>query len=925
MPDPNDHIVGRAPKASTRKNLDDRAVQELADHLEDLYQEALSRGATEDEARNYVERRLGETADAAAEVLSAVRERLGSRLDRWAEKREEGLRHKSLALGSVADRMRDLRMATRSLFRCPLFTGVTVLVLALGIGATTAIFTLVDAILLTPLPFDEANRLFAVGHAAPSRGLQNAGQCAAWHLNYEEEAEVFRDLGMWRTGSVGVTGNGEPEMVPIMVATSGLFRALRLDPIIGRGLTPGDEDPDAPNVLMLSYGFWRSRYGGSADALQQTLEVNGEPWTIVGVMPPTLRGLDSDPKIIAALKIDREGLFVGNIGFNAVARLEDGVTVEQAKTDMTRVLPMAWEKFPGGPVASSKAPTEYTPTLVPLRDNIVGSASAILWILLGGVGVVLLISFANVANLFLVRAETKDTEMAVRAAIGANRGRVAWEYLKETLLLGTLGGVAGLALALICIRVLVAVNVANLPRLAETSINPRVVLFSLGVSLVGGIVVGLVPLMRRGDAGFVESLKQAGQSSMRSRDRRRLQSGLAISQMALTLVLLVAAGLMLRSYLALHKVDPGFGDPQDLLTFRVSIPPSLIEDIEARALAHEAIARRLGEIPGVVTVGMASSIPLGGGGNVNPFWVDGLPSPDAGPPPIRRHKWIGEGYFETLRIPMLAGRSFTWDEIHERIPGALVSESLAREYWGSPEAALGHRVAIQPNPVRWHEIIGVVADVREDGLSLDPVPMVYWPQVNLAFWEGTTEEDVQTWRTMGFAIRGARTDHPDFLRAVQEAVWEVNPNLPLRSIGTMNDLISQSVSQTSSTLTLLLVAGGVALILGIVGVYGVIAYAVARRSREIGMRLALGAEKATVTKMVLRQGFVLASTGVALGVALALGLTHLMSALLYDVAPIDPITYVVVAAGLLAVALLASFIPARRAAEVEPMEALRVE
>jgi predicted permease len=906
-------------------NLDHRAVQELADHLEDLYEEALSRGATEDDAREYVEQRLGETTDAAAEVLSAVRESLGSRLGRWAEEREENLRDGSPVLAGLADRMRDLRLAARSLVRCPLFTVVVVFILALGIGATTAIFTLVDAIVLSPLPFDEADRLFAIGHAAPARGLQNAGQCAAWHLTYEEESEAFEDLGMWRTGSVGVTGNGEPEMVPIMVATNGVFRALRLNPIIGRGLTPEDEDPEAPDVLLLGYGFWQSRYGGSPDVLQQTLEINGEPWAIVGVMPPTLRGLDPEPEIIGAMRIDRDGLFVGNIGFNAVARLKDGVTVEQAIADMTRVLPMAWEKFPGGPVASSKAPKEYTPTLQPLRDNIVGSASRVLWILFGGVGVVLLISFANVANLFLVRAEAKETEMAVRTAIGANRGRVAWEYLKETLLLGLLGGIAGLVFAFVCIRILIAIDLANLPRLADATISPRVLLFVMAISLAGGLAVGIVPLLRRNRAGIVDSLKQAGQSSMRSRDRRRIQSGLAVGQMALTLVLLVAAGLMLRSYWALHNVDPGFGNPHGLLTIRVSIPPSLIPDIEARALAHEAIARRLAEISGVESVGMASSIPLGVGGNVNPFWVDGSPPPGDGPPPIRRHKWLGEGYFETLQIPLLAGRTFTWDEIHQRFPGALVSESLAREYWGSPAAALGQRVAIQPNPVRWHEIIGVVADVLEDGLGQDPVPMVYWPQVNLAFWEGTTEEDVQTWRTMGFVIRGTRTGHPDFLRVVREAVWEVNPNLPLRSVSTMSDLMADSVAQTSSTLTLLMVAGGVALILGVVGVYGVIAYAVARRSREIGMRIALGAERETVMKMVLWQGFVLASIGVAAGVALALGLTHLMSALLYEVRPMDPATFVVVAAGLLVVALLASYIPARRAAGVEPMEALRVE
>jgi predicted permease len=322
---------------------------------------------------------------------------------------------------------------------------------------------------------------------------------------------------------------------------------------------------------------------------------------------------------------------------------------------------------------------------------------------------------------------------------------------------------------------------------------------------------------------------------------------------------------------------------------------------------------------------MASSIPMGGGGNVNPFWVDGSARPEDGPPPMRRHKWLGEGYFETLHIPMLAGRTFTWGDIHQRIPGALVSESLAREYWGSPAAALGQRVAIQPNPIRWHEIIGVVADVRENGLGQDPVPMVYWPQVNLAFWEGTTEEDIQTWRTMGFVIRSARVGHPDFLRIVRKAVWEVNPNLPLRSVSTISGLMASSTARTTSTMTLLMVAGAVALILGVVGVYGVIAYAVARRSREIGMRIALGADKETVMKMVLLQGFKLAVYGVALGVALALGLTRLMSTLLYEVEPMDPATFAAVAAGLLVVAVLASYIPARRAASVEPMKALRIE
>lgn len=925
MPDPTHRQPKRPRLARPPDERDDRAVQELADHLEELYREALDRGATEDEAREYVEQRLGETAEVAAAVLARVRERLGDRLARWAEEREDRLRDRGGIATALADRVRDLRLAARSLARCPAFTGIVVVVLALGIGASTAIFTLVDAVVLSPLPFEEAERLMAVSHTGHGRGLYNVGQCAAWHLTYEEENEVFEDIGMWGLGSAAVTGGAEPEAVSVMVATSGVFRALRLQPVLGRMLNQQDEDLEAPNELLLGYGYWKSRYGGNPDVVHGTLEVEGQPWEIVGVLPRTLRGLDLDPQIIVPMRFDREQLFVGNIGYDAVARLRPGVTREQALADMGRMLPMAWEKFPGGPVASSNAPSDYVPVLQELKHDIVGSAARLLWVLLGCVAVVLVIACANVANLFLVRSEAKETEMAVRTVIGANGGRVAWEYLKESLVLGMLGGLAGLVLAFVCLRVVLAAELAPLPRLDEVSLSPRVFLFALAVSVGAGLMSGIVPALRRGATGLVDTLKQGGQGGMRSRDRRRVQNGLAVVQMALTLVLLVASGLMLRSFWALYAVDPGFGNPRDVLSFRISVPYALFEDGGEAALVHQNITRRLAEIPGVESVGLASGIPMGAGSNVNPFYVEGADAEGEGPPPMRRHKWIGEGYFETMQIPMVAGRTLTWNDVNDRSPVAIVSEGLARAYWGSPEAALDQRVAARPEPVRWHRVVGVVPDVREDGLDQDLTQMVYWPQVTLGFWEGSTEEDVQTWWTMAFVIRSPRVGDPDFFATVQDAVWSVNPNVPLRSIFTLSDLMADSVARTSSTLILLAVAGAVALILGVVGVYGVIAYAVARRSREIGTRIALGAQREAVMRMVLRQGFVLASVGVALGVALALALTRLMSSLLYEVSPLDPTTFVVVAAALLAVALLASYIPARRAAGVEPMEALRVE
>jgi predicted permease len=925
MPDQKGELKGRSQMSGSSSHRDDRAVRELEDHLVDLYQEALDRGASDDEAREYVEQRLGETAEAASELLTAVRENLHSRLSRWAEEREDGLRSHGGIRSALADRVRDLRLAIRGLARCPAFTVVAVLVLSLGIGASVAIFTLVDAIVLSPLPFEEADRLIAIGHSARGLGLQDARQCAAWHLNYEEENQVFQDIGMWTTGSTAVTGGGSPDVVSFMQTTSGVFRALRLDPVLGRSFTAEDEVPDAPDVLLLSYGYWQSRFGGDPGVLHQTLEINGRSWEIGGVMSPSLRYLGIDPDLIVPMRFDRETLFVGNIGQNGVARLKDGVTLEQAKADMARVLPMAWEKFPGGPVASTSAPSDFAPIVRTLKDALVGSAADLLWILLGGATIVLLIAVANVASLFLIRAEAKETEMAVRAAIGADRGRVAWEFVKESLLLGLLGGVVGLGLAWVCLRILIATSLAELPRLQEVGISPSVLLFTAAVSVGGGLFLGLVPVFRRGRFGLVDALKQGGQGAMRGRDRRRAQNALAVTQMALTLVLMVASGLMLRSFLALREVEPGFENPSNVLALRISVPFTLIEDGEQAASTLEAIARRFAEIPGVSSVGMATAIPMDGSGNVNPFYVDGVTTPGEGAPPMRRHKWVGEGYFETLRIPLLAGRAFSWTDVHDRFPGAIISESLARAYWGSPEAALGQRVAARPEPVRWHEVVGVAADVRDDGMDQEPPLMVYWPQVTLAFWEGSEADEVQTWRTMGYAIRSDRVGTPDLLRDVRDAVWEINPNLPLRAVSPLDDLMARSVERTSSTMILLLIAGGVALILGVVGVYGVTAYAVARRSRELGMRIALGAQKRAVMGMVLRQGFTLAVIGVAIGLLLALGLTGLMSTLLYGVSPLDPFTFVLVAIGLIGVALVASYLPARRAAGVDPMNALRVD
>jgi len=588
------------------------------------------------------------------------------------------------------------------------------------------------------------------------------------------------------------------------------------------------------------------------------------------------------------------------------------------------MLPLAFEKFPGGPVIEAARQANYVATAIPLKDTLVGNAANLLWILLAGVAVVFLIACANVANLFLVRAEGKDKEMAIRAAMGAGRGRIAWEYLKESLLLGALGGLVGLALAYGGLRALVALAPTQLPRIEEVAIDPTVLLFTFLVSLAASVFFGAFPIARR-RADLVESLKQGGHAGARSRALNRTQNVLAVGQMALALVLLVASGLVFRSAQQLRDVNPGFSHVDDVLAFRVSIGSRLVQDPNDAALAQEAIARRLGEIAGVTSVGMATSLPMHAGGNINPLYVDGVTVQGDTPPRTHRHKWIGEGYFETLGIRLLAGRTFTWADIHDRIPAVVVSESLALQYWGSVEAALGGRVSIRPDPVRWYEVIGVAADVRDDGVNVDPVPLVYWPQVALAVWQGNAPDSVLVWRSVSYAVRSDRVGTPGFLDDVRQAVWSVNPNLPLLAAGPLSDFVAQSVARTSFTLVLLGVAALVALVLGLVGVYGVISYGVSQRSLELGMRMALGADAGRLRRMVLGQGLVLAATGIVIGLGLAFLVTRAMSGLLFGVSPRDPLTFVVVAVALTVVALAASYVPAHRAAGVDPMVILRAE
>jgi putative ABC transport system permease protein len=558
----------------------------------------------------------------------------------------------------------------------------------------------------------------------------------------------------------------------------------------------------------------------------------------------------------------------------------------------------------------------------PLDIDVVGDIGNMLWILLGTVGLVLLVACANVANLFLVRAEARQQELAIRLALGAESRRVAWQLLSESLLVALIGGVLGVALAYGGIQLLLYLRPAQLPRLDEITLDPIVLLFTLAVSLVAGLMFGAIPILKYARPHMASALKDASRGSSEGRERHRARNTLVVAQIALAAVLLVASGLMVRTFLAVRDVPPGFQHPEQILTMRISIPGAVITDNAQATRTHEQIVRKIEAIPGVESVGVTSEVTMGGNNNNDPIWVEDFPHQGEGIPPLRRHKYIADGYFTTMGNPMVAGRGMTWHDVHTWSKVVLISENLAREYWGEPAKALGRRIRRSTGSA-WFEIIGVTGNERQDGATQPAPAIVYWPMMT-----ADTPGDVKTMniqRSLAYVIRSSRLHSAGFLPEVQQAVWSVNPNLPLARIRTMQEVYDESMAQTSFMLVILGIAASVTLLLGLVGIYGVIAYIVAQRRREVGIRMALGAQSDTVQRIFVTRGLTLAAIGLVVGLAGAAALMRVLSSMLFGVNPFDPITYAAVVAGLGLVTLIATWLPARQATRVDPMLALRAE
>ena len=815
-----------------------------------------------------------------------------------------------------------MKHAIRRLVHGPAFALTALVTLGAAIGANALIFSVVNGVLLKPLPFADPDTLVGVWHMAPGVMPGPLQQSAATYLMYRENATVFRDIGLWDNGSATITGRGEPEQVETLTVTDGTLPLLGVRPAVGRMLTREDDTPGGPEVVLLTHRYWQRAFGGNTSAIGQSLMVNGRAREVIGVLPDAFHFLRTSPDVVLPLRINRAEIHAFGFNYQGLARLKPGVTLAQANADVARLLPTLTDRFalPPGFTKTMFDEARFGPLVRPLDVEVVGDIGALLWILLGTVGLVLLVASANVANLFLVRAESRQQEFAVRLALGAGTRRIAWELLSESLLVAVLGGILGVVLAYGGIQLLVYLAPAQLPRLSEITLDPIVLAFTLALSIVAGLLFGALPVLKYARPQLASALKDSARGSSEGRERHRARNVLVVAQVALAAVLLVASGLMVRTFLAIRDVPPGFVKPEEVLTLRLSIPEALVADAAQAARTHEQIVRRLEALAGVESVGVSSSVTMDGGSSNDPIFVEDFPRNDGKIPPIRRFKRIGERYFETIGDPVLAGRVITWADVHNAARVVVISENLAREYWGDPAKAVGRRIRETPEET-WHEIIGVVGDERQDGATQPAPAIVYWPMMTT---QGPNHSpSVQ--RSLVYAIRSARLQSPGFLAEVQQAVWSVNPNLPLARVRTLQQLYRESMAQTSFALVILGIAASVTLLLGLVGIYGVIAYIVSQRRREVGIRMALGARGADVQRMFVGQGMRVASLGLVVGVVAAAGLTRLLSSLLFGVSPFDPTTYALVVGCLGTVALVATWLPARQATRVDPAMALRSE
>lgn len=808
----------------------------------------------------------------------------------------------------MATLLREMVLAARTLARRPVYAVVAALTLALGIGATLAVFTVVNAVLLRPLPFPDSERIVSIRHHAPGIGLPELNSSPGLFTHYREGASTLAVIAGYETRERNVTGGGAaPERLRGAVVTPELFDVLATRPAIGRPFQASDTIEGSAPVVILTDALWRSRFGARADIVGQRLELDGIQTEVVGIMPAGFAYPDPETRLLLPLRLDPAAGF-GAFGTRLIGRLAPGASVESARTQIEELQRRIPERFPDM-TADMLRRFGWAVTVEPLRESVVQDVATALWFLFGAIGIVLLVAAANVANLFLVRAESRQREIAVRAALGADRGRIAATFLGESSVLAMAGGLAGLALAAAGTRLLVAYGPARLPRLHEVSVDGTVLMFGASITVVTALLLSVLPASSLGRQSFVAMLRDGGRSSTVGRGRYRMRQLLVAGQVVFAVVLLVGSALMVQSLMRLRALDPGFR-VDGILTAGVSGGPR--QDRLRQAAFYQRLLDEVSALPGVTSVGGGASLPIAATSmNGSNFAIDGRPREDDQVPPVTMYHAVMTGYFETLGIPLRAGRLPERADIERARPVVWVNDSFVRSFMDG--RALGERIRIGDDET-WLEIVGIVGDVRTFGLREDIRPMAYLPPTTSV--RAINLDVLQVVMATG----GAPASLAPLLRP---AIDRVDPAVPLTSTRTMADIVSTSLAQLSFVMTLVTIAAIVTLLLGAVGLYGVISFIVSQRTGEIAVRIALGAQPRDVRTMVLRQGLVVVAAGVVVGLAASAGVAEVLRSQLFGVSGRDPLTFAGVASLLVAVSIVAVYLPARRASAVDPLRALR--
>lgn len=803
--------------------------------------------------------------------------------------------------------IRELKFAARSLSKRPGYSAAAIVTLALGIGANVAIFTVINAVLLRPLPYPEADRIVMIRHHAPGINFPELQSSPGLIDHYRESARTITGVAGYEVRAFNLAGNGAPDRVRAIAVTPGLFETMAVRPILGRSFVDGDAQEKSARVTILSHQVWQSRFGADPTVVGRSMQLDGQRTEIVGVMPREFVFPDADTRLFIPLWLDPKRGF-GTFGTRTLARLAPGVTLEAAQLEIDALQQRIPERFPD----LTKETLErfrWSATISRLRDIVIRDIATPLWLLFGSVSLVLLIAGVNVANLFLVRSESRQREIVVRAALGGSRLRVAGSFVAESMVLALVGGALGLLLATFGVDLLVAYGPAQLPRLHEIGVDPTSAAFAAAISVFAGVALGVVAVPSLTRRSFAQILRDGGRGNTAGRQRHQVRQVLIASEVAMAVVLLVGSGLMLRTIARLSAVDPGF-KVEGLLTAGVSLGTT---PDQARLVAfYDRVLKEVAGMPGVISVGAANSLPIEAAGmNGSSFAIESRPQGPNDVPPVTMYQVVTPGYFETLGVAVREGRLPDWRDMSPGRAVVWVSESFARQFLDN--RAVGERIQIDE---QWLEIVGVVSDVRTFGLREDIRPLAYLPL-------GTPVRAV-TREVMLLVIRTGG-DPASLASDLRSTLDRVDASVPLTRIRTMEDIVARSLAQTSFTMVMLVIAAGVALVLGVVGLYGVISFVVSQRVPELGVRLALGAQPGQLQRMVLRQGMTVALVGIVVGVGLAAVVARTMQSIVFGISTRDPITFVLVVVALAAVSAIATYFPARRAAAVDPLEALRQE